>query len=45
MLTVEPEQVKWKHKTNADNVVAGTLIDQMCSILDIDSLVEHINEA
>ena len=45
MLTLESDEVKWKHLVKSQNLVAGTVVDQMCSILDIDALVDHINQA
>jgi purine-binding chemotaxis protein CheW len=44
MLTLEPQDVKWRADPNQRALVTGTVVDQMCSILDVDALIEYIQQ-
>lgn len=46
MLTLEPEAVKWNAITpTTRRIVAGTVVEQMCAVLDIEALISHINRS
>ena len=44
MLTLEPQGVKWRTDANQRAMVIGTVVDKMCSIIDVDELIAHINQ-
>ena len=42
MLTLETDAVKWRATSLQQPIILGTVIDKMCSIIDVDVLVERI---
>ena len=39
-VTLRPEQVRWRTKRGARPWLAGTVVDQMCAILDLDQMAK-----
>ena len=42
VLTLSPEDVRWRGASSKRPWLAGTVIEQMCAILDIDRLVDQL---
>ena len=42
MLTLETDAVKWRATSLQQPIILGTVIDKMCSIIDVDALVDRI---
>lgn len=43
IVTLTPEEVKWRHCRTTRPWLAGTVIEKTCAILDIDGLVQTLN--
>lgn len=44
-ITLEPEQVKWRTHQGSRPWLAGTVVDQMCSLIDTEGFRQFINQA
>jgi purine-binding chemotaxis protein CheW len=44
MLTLEPDAVRWSSENGKRPWLAGTVIDQMCALLDLDKLSEQLEQ-
>ncbi|EAT12583.1 hypothetical protein HF888_11805 [Bermanella marisrubri] len=42
---LHPESVKWRTEKGKRPWLAGTVVDQMCALVHVDSLIEILNEA
>lgn len=45
VISLDPEQVKWSGKRNFRPWLAGTVIEQMCALLNIDHFINMLEES
>ena len=43
-ITISPDQVKWRQPDSKRPWLAGMLVDEMCALLDVDTLIQMLND-
>jgi purine-binding chemotaxis protein CheW len=45
VISLRPEDVKWRGSQGRRPWLAGTVIQQMCALLEVDAFLEQLGEA